>query len=278
MSRSVSELLGHATETLRSAGIPGAAQDARILLSRAIGCDRVALAGRLERQLSPVEARTFGEFVSQRCARRPVSQIIGHREFWGREFRVSSDVLDPRPETETIIAEALSGPRPRRILDLGTGSGCLAATLLAEFPNARAVAVDVSRTALEVARENAARLGVIDRLDLIWSDWFAEVGGQFDLVVSNPPYVSESEHAALGADVRLWEPPLALLAGKDGLDAYRAIATGLRDHLAPAGTALLEVGHNQSGPVVGIFRAAGFPSVHASKDMDGRDRIVKIVQ
>jgi release factor glutamine methyltransferase len=206
----------------------------------------------------------------------PVSQIVGERLFWGRRFRVTADVLDPRPETETLIAHALEGPPARRILDLGTGSGCILLTLLAEWPEAAGLGVDVQSAALSVAAENARRLNVDGRVSFRRGDWCDGLEGPFDLVVSNPPYLAEAELGALEPEVRLHEPRAALAGGKDGLDAYRHIAAGVGPLLAPGGRLMLEIGPSQGAPVSAMLAAKGLEPARILPDLDGRDRVVVV--
>ena len=182
-------------------------------------------------------------------------------------------MLDPRPETETLIAAALEAPFAR-VLDLGTGSGAILVTLLAETPMATGVGTDISPAALAIAGENALRHGVDGRIVLPVSDWWADVGGVYDLIVSNPPYVAEDEMAGLAPEVRDWEPKAALTDGADGLSAYRAIAPAASRHLAPGGRLILEIGAGQGPAVRDILRAAGFAEVSVHPDLDGRDRVV----
>ncbi|MDZ4137783.1 MAG: peptide chain release factor N(5)-glutamine methyltransferase, partial [Erythrobacter sp.] len=211
--------------------------------------------------------------LTARLCRQPVSQIIGNRLFWGRAFRVTPDVLDPRPETECLIEAALAAPCSR-VLDLGTGSGVIAVTLLAERPEAQGLASDISTVALAVARENAARHGLGDRLRFKQSDWFEAITGRFDLIVSNPPYITATEMATLCPEVRDWEPHLALTPGGDGLDAYRAIAAGAMSHLLSSGRLIVEIGPTQAAAVTALFVAAGMIVTATLQDLDGRDRVV----
>jgi len=258
---------------LTEASVPDPVRDARLLMAHAlrIAPDRLAL---VLRDPFPAEAALrFDAALGQRAARVPVSQIIGRRAFWGREFRVTRDVLDPRPETETLIAAALEAPFAR-VLDLGTGSGAILVTLLAERPAATGLGVDLSPAALAVAAGNAAALGVAARAELRSSDWFAAVEGRFDLIVSNPPYIAEAEMADLSPEVREHEPRMALTPGGDGLDAYRAIAAGVGAHLTPGGRVLVEIGPTQGAAVSALFAAAGLTGVAVRPDLDGRDRVV----
>jgi release factor glutamine methyltransferase len=173
--------------------------------------------------------------VAQRAERRPVAQILGRRLFWGRDFAVTGDVLDPRPETETLVAAALAGPAPARILDLGTGSGAILLTLLAEWPDAVGTGTDASAAALVVAARNAEELGCAERARLVRTDWADGVDGPFDLVVCNPPYIPEAEIEGLSPEVRCHEPRMALTAGESGLEAYRRIAPHLPRLLGAGG-------------------------------------------
>lgn len=263
-----------ATRALQAAGIEGAAGDARALLAAAMDVPRDRLTLHLGDDLDAAAAVRLNAMIARRMAREPVAKIIGRRDFWGRSFEVTADVLDPRPETECLIAEALRGPAPARLLDLGTGSGIIAVTLLAEWPGARGVATDISVTALEVAVRNAARHGVDTRLDLCLSDWFAQVTGVFDLIVSNPPYIAVDEMTGLSAEVRDHDPEGALTDGGDGLSAYRAIASGAGAHLRPGGRIALEIGWQQGAQVRDILKRAGFAEVTSLPDLDGRDRVV----
>ena len=199
--------------------------------------------------------------------------MLGRKAFWGREFAVTGDVLAPRPETEVLVAAALRGPFGR-LIDLGTGTGCIAVTLLAERAGARGVATDLSAGARAVAARNAAAHGVAGRLEVVAADWWDGVGGGFDLVVSNPPYIAEDEMAGLSREV-LAEPRMALTPGGDGLGAYRAICAGAAARLAPGGRVLLEIGPAQGGAVAALLRAGGLEPVAVHPDLDGRDRVVE---
>lgn len=265
--------LRDATARLAAAGVPDPARDARLLLAHALGIapDRVLLA--LQDPLPATAAARFDAALAARAQRQPVSQITGQRLFWGRSFRVTADVLDPRPETETLIAAALQRPFAR-VLDLGTGSGAILLTLLAERAEATGLAVDLSPAALDVARTNAENLGLAERAAFQQSDWLANVVGQFDLIVSNPPYIAAAEMADLSPEVHDWEPHLALTPGGDGLDAYRVIAAQAPAHLAPDGQLMVEIGPQQGQAVTELFVAAGLHAVHILQDFDGRDRVV----
>lgn len=262
-----------ATARLAEAGIEGAARDARLLLAHALAVAPDRLSLHLPEPLHPEMATQFDALVAERLRRRPVAQIVGGRLFWGRWFRVTSDTLDPRPETEILVEAALAAPFDR-VLDLGTGTGCILLTLLAERPAATGLGADLSPAALAVARENARALDLADRAGFAAADWFDGVEGRFDLIVSNPPYIAAAEMAGLAPEVRDWEPALALSPGGDGLDAYRAITAGAGAHLVPGGRLLLEIGPAQGAEVAGLCRAAGLADVAIRHDLDGRDRVV----
>jgi len=267
------EALRAAVARLAAAGVADAPRDARRLLAHAMGIRADRLLLHLGEALTPAAAAAFELAVAARSARQPVSQITGSRLFWGRAFRVTRDTLDPRPETETLVAAALERPF-ERVLDLGTGTGCIILTLLAERPAARGVGTDLSEAALAVAAGNAADLGLAGRVEFLASDWFGAVEGRFDLIVSNPPYITAAEMADLDPDVRDWEPHMALTPGGDGLDAYRAIAAGAGAHLGPGGRLLVEIGPLQGAAVSALFAAAGLARIRVLPDLDGRDRVV----
>lgn len=256
---------------LAAAGVPGAAEDARLLLAHALDLPRHHLAAALAAPLPPERLRRFDAAISARAARRPVSQILGRRAFWKHEFRVTRDTLDPRPETETLVEAALAEPFAA-VLDLGTGSGAILISVLAERPGARGTGTDISAAALAVAQENAEKIGVC--ATFLLSDWFASVSGTFDLILSNPPYIAQDEMASLSPEVRDWEPHLALTDGADGLSAYRAIAAGAAAHLVPGGRLLVEIGPTQAPAVAALMQAAGLSDLRILADLDGRDRVV----
>ena len=263
-------LLRDTAARLAQGGIPDAASDARRLVAHALGVEPAAVSlwqgtARAD-QLALLEAA-----IAARLARQPVSQITGWRDFWKHRFHVTRDTLDPRPETETLVAAALELPW-RSVLDLGTGTGAILISLLAERPGVTGLGVDLSDAALAVARRNAAALGV--RAQFARSDWFSAVTGRFDLIVSNPPYIGAAEMPALAPDVRDWEPRMALTDEGDGLAAYRAIAAGAPSHLSPGGWLAVEIGPTQGTAVAELFAAAGLGRIAVRPDLDGRDRVV----
>lgn len=267
------QAMAKAAAKLRAAGVDDPARDARILLAHAarIEASRVTLIA--PEDLEPEVAERYEQLIALRAVRVPVSHLIGEREFYGRRFKVSKDVLDPRPETETLIETALSQPF-ERVLDLGLGSGCILVTLLAENPKASGLGVDLSEAACLQASANAVLHRVEDRIDIQQSDWFDNVTGQFDLITSNPPYIALDEMAGLSPEVRGHEPDMALTDGGDGLGAYRAIAAGVVPHLLPGGRLCLEIGPTQGAAVSDLMRAAGLVDLRILPDLDGRDRVV----
>lgn len=260
--------LAGAVARLAQAGVDDPARDAARLLAHALGRPVHFPA---EISLSPAQADTFAQAITARAKRQPVAQIIGSRAFWKHDFRVTPDTLDPRPDTETLVEAALS-KRWNSVLDLGTGTGAIVISLLADRPGARGLGVDLSAAALAVAQDNAARIGVA--VDFTVSDWFSAVTGRFDLIVSNPPYIALAEMADLAAEVRDHEPHLALTDGGDGLNAYRAICARAAAHLTHGGWLMVEIGPTQGGPVAALFAAAGFTEISVLPDLDARDRVV----
>ena len=253
--------------------IPDAARDARRLMAFAldIGADRLTLVVR--DPMPAAAAAIFDDLIAQRLRRKPVSHLVGGRWFYDRWFRVTPDTLDPRPETEILIELALGAPFAT-VLDLGTGTGAIVITLLAERLEARGVGTDLSAEAILIAGENAATHGVQDRLVLPVSDWWDDVGGRYDLIVSNPPYIAADEMQDLAPEVRAWEPRLALTDEADGLSAYRAIASQAAAHLNPQGRLIVEIGPTQGDAVAELFKKFGLCAISVHQDLDGRDRVV----
>ena len=272
MSLTAAQVLAQGVAALRAAGVEDAATDARRLLAHVLGVAPGRLVMVLPDPVTEAQAAACAKAIAQRAAGRPVARITGTRAFWGRDFAVTEAVLDPRPDTESLVAAALAEPFSR-VLDLGTGSGCILVTLLAERPGATGLGVDLSPAALSVAAANAARHGVAERAALAVSDWYAAVGGPFDLIVSNPPYIAAAEMAGLAPEVRDHDPQMALTDGADGLTAIRAVAAGARAHLVPGGRLLIEIGWRQGPAAAAILRQAGLADIRILPDIDGRDRI-----
>ena len=269
------EALAAAAARLRAAGVADPARDARLLLAHAARIEAARITLIAPEDLAPEIEERFDQLISLRAIRVPVSHLVGERAFYGRRFKVSGDVLDPRPETETLIEAALAEPFSR-VLDLGTGSGCILVTLLAERPEAPGIGIDLSEAACLQASANAVLHRVQARAQILRSDWFSGVEGQFDLVVANPPYIALDEWRGLEDEVRRHEPELALTDGGDGLGAYRQIAAGLDAHLAPGGRALMEIGPTQAAQVRELLESAGFSQIGVIPDLDGRDRVVHL--
>jgi release factor glutamine methyltransferase len=252
---------------------PTARRDAELLLMRVLGCDRAYLLTHPETRLSADRATQYENWLSRRARHEPVQYIVGEQEFFGLKFRVTPDVLIPRPETEHLVEAALARTdrdASVRIADIGTGSGAIAVALAHALPRARVTALDISTAALAVARGNAEMNGVNDRLRFVESDLVAAVAGeQFDMIVSNPPYVGESEE--LEPQVRDYEPASALFAGPDGLDAYRRLIPQAQAALRPGGWLLLEIGHGQRNTLARLLE--GWGNVSFIADLQGIPRV-----
>lgn len=271
-TRTIGGALRDAVRRLEAAGIAGAARDARVLVAHVLGITPSRLLLVEGDALEAGQAAQFERLVARRAAFEPVSHLTGRRAFYGRDFAVTPDVLDPRPETETLVEAALRVPF-EHVLDIGTGSGAILLTLLAERPGATGTGSDLSARALAVAQRNAQALGVAGRADFVQSDWFAAVEGRFDLIVSNPPYIAADEMAALAPELA-HEPRMALTDEGDGLSAYRALCAGAPAHLRPGGWLMAETGWQQGAAVAALFETAGFTAVAVQPDLDGRDRVV----
>ena len=249
-------LIAAAVAKLDTAGLPGLLGEVRRLWA-----------------VAQADPDTFDALVVRRAAREPLSHLLGYRDFYKHRFMVTSDVLDPRPDTETLIEAALSVPFSS-VLDLGTGSGCILLSLLAERRDAVGTGTDLSDAALAVAQQNAVKLSVQDRATLVQSDWFDAVTGEFDLIVSNPPYIAVEEMIGLQPEVRDHEPRMALTDEADGLSCYRTIVSGAPQFLAEGGHLIVEIGPSQGDAVRAMMVAQGFAQIRVIADLDGRDRVV----
>ena len=273
MTETVRAVLSAARKALNAANIDTAALDARLLFQAATGLTHEIIVAEPERILSKTQLKAFENFLKRRLADEPVSRILGDREFYGRRFQISSAVLDPRADTETLIELALEHVNPfGQILDIGTGSGIIAVTLLAERPNLCGMAVDVSAPALQIAKTNAFALGVSSRLQFHCGSWFERLHEKYDLIVSNPPYIPHNDIADLNENVKNYDPHIALDGGPDGLFAYRAIAAGAAAHLNSSGLVILEIGAGQAADVTTIFETHGFQPVANRQDLGGHLR------
>jgi release factor glutamine methyltransferase len=276
-------IVRQARAQLAAAGIPAAeaAMDADLLARQALGWDLPTLVARSTEEAPVGFEGHFQALVARRCRREPMAYIRGTQEFWGRDFLVRPGVLVPRPETEFVIEEALGwaatrgpGREPLRILDIGTGSGCLAITLALELAGAHLAATDISPEALEIARENARRLGAGVTFHL--GSYLAGVESPIDLIVSNPPYVTAGDYATIQPEVRNFEPITALVSGEDGLDAIRGVGRAAATALAPDGLLLMEIGYGQADEVRRIIQAIeALTFLGVRDDLQGVPRIVK---
>ena len=271
--------LSQARERLVHAGIRSdeAALDAEVLARHVLNCDRATLLTRANDPLPSAFGRLYDELVRRRLAREPIAYIVGHREFWGLEFDVTPAVLIPRPETELVIEEALAAfphkPVVHTIIDVGTGSGCLAVILAIEFASATVVAIDSSAAALDVARQNAARHNVSERVALVHGDLLDDVQVSADLIVSNPPYVPDADAPTLQPEVARYEPASALYAGPDGLGVIRRLLAAAADRLAPEGRLIVEFGFGQESAVRDAALQSGWTTDRVRRDLQGIPRV-----
>jgi release factor glutamine methyltransferase len=272
----------HFAQTFRDAGLDTPDLDARILVGHALGLDHTALAAQADHRLTDREVEAIAALARRRLGREPVARIVGTKEFWGLPLALNADTLVPRPETETVVEAALAAlgdvrGRALRVADLDTGSGALLLALLSELPAARGVGTDISVAALRCARSNAAALGLAARASFVACDHGAALGGNFDLVVANPPYIASSDIARLEPDVRNFDPHRALDGGADGLAAYRAIAADARRLLARPGLLVLELGAGQLDAVHSLTTAAGLePAAECRSDLAGVPRALAV--
>lgn len=270
-------------DVLRSIdGIENPALEARLLLQYILDTDESALLVSENERVDQKQCNDYAALIRERSKGRPVSKIIGRKAFWRDEFFVSENVLDPRPDSETLIEAAVAhyaalGTQPRHILDLGTGSGCLLLSLLREWPDAIGTGVDISPDALDIAQKNADNLELSDRVRFIESNWCEGLDrDHYDLIVSNPPYISESEIESLAKDVRFYDPILALSGGKDGLDAYEKIFYGIKKHLKAPAIIFLECGHEQAGKLERLAKDHRLRVIRHHRDIAGIPRVVEI--
>jgi release factor glutamine methyltransferase len=279
-SWTIGKVLTWATEDFRGRGLESARLDAELLLSEALGLDRIRLIMESRRPLAAGELASFRELIKRRRTGEPMAYILGRREFFGFEFRVDRRVLIPRPDTEALVEVALERTHARymfgRALDLCTGSGCVAIAFAKRRPTWRVTATDLSEPALGLAFENAQRLGTVFGMCFLAGDLFAPLPAEerFDLITANPPYVSDPELAKLDAGIRDFEPKLALTAGADGLDVIRRILAEGVSRLSPGGVLALEVQYDQASAVVELFAKAGLTEIEKRRDLGGHERVV----
>jgi release factor glutamine methyltransferase len=275
----IAEVLKESSRILEAAGVPEARREAGSMLSFVLGKDRTFLISHAEDPVDDDSLDQLREFVERRAAGEPLQYITGVQDFYGREFRVTPDVLIPRPETELLVEAAIGVTKNENavICDVGTGSGCIAITLLCELPDARAVALDKSAAALEIAKLNAAKQSVTDRVEFVVSDCFETLNSnehQFDLIVSNPPYVSASALAGLQREVRDHEPLVALSPGPDGLSVIRRLLSEAPAFLKPHGHLLMEIGFDQGEAVYNLVDNSVWSFLEVRPDLQSIPRIV----
>jgi release factor glutamine methyltransferase len=274
-------LLAEARASLAASGIDDPNLDARLIVEHFSATTQVDAIGRPDIPVGAEAVDSIRLAIARRAAGEPVHRILGFREFYGLRLNLSSETLEPRPDTETLVDAVLPHLRQLaatigacRILDLGTGTGAIALALLAEVPAATAVGADISADALATANRNAKENGLSGRFQTVQSDWFEKISGSFHVIVANPPYIPSEELKTLQDEVRNFDPARALDGGADGLDAYRMIAAQAKVYLKAAGRLAVEIGHTQREAVRRLFEAAGFRIVEARKDLAGRDRVL----
>jgi release factor glutamine methyltransferase len=278
MAYTLGLLVASAASALSAAGFEDARRQARRLIASALSLSQADLFGHPDQAVDEHQISRVRMMLGRILKHEPLSRIVGMREFWGLQFDLSSDTLEPRPETETVVEAVLKRifdqREPLRFLDLGTGTGCLLLALLSEFPKASGVGVDIAEQAVRTASRNAANLGISDRAFFFVGDWGAAVSGRFDAIVANPPYIATRDLALLPREVTCYDPLRALDGGADGLMAYRAIAGDLRRVLTANGIFVAEVGVDQAGAVAGIMMANGLVFDGTDKDLAGIARCV----
>jgi release factor glutamine methyltransferase len=272
----IARTLAAAATRLEEAGVENPRRDARLLIAAALEAGPERLIAEPERALDDAEAARIEALVARRAAREPVSRILGWRGFWSLALEITPDTLDPRPDSETLIAAVLAriGDRgaPLSILDLGTGSGCLLLALLSELPAARGLGLDISDAALDVARRNARKLGLSDRARFAVGDWGAGLHGSWQVIVSNPPYITDTEIGELAPEVARYDPRMALTAGSDGLDAFRKLLPRAAGLLEAGGVLALELGRGQQDAVTALLAASGLTPLGRYRDLGGIER------
>lgn len=268
-----------ARKQLETANIDTAALDARLILKHVLNIDERDLITGGDTQVPADKSQLINTFLHRRIQGEPISKMMGMKEFWSLDFKVTRDTLDPRPDTETLVQAALdyfADAPPATLLDLGTGTGCMPVTLLSEWPEARAVAVDISPSALAVARDNADMHGVADRITFIEGNWAEGITDKFDLIVSNPPYIPHADIESLSGSVKRFDPILALDGGNDGLDCYKKIISTLKNILNSNGICLLESGCGQHEDITRLAIDAGLCVNRVHADLAGIPRAVEI--
>ncbi|HEX5453004.1 MAG TPA: peptide chain release factor N(5)-glutamine methyltransferase [Stellaceae bacterium] len=276
--RTIGSIVDEATATLSAVGLDEPRRRARRLVAAVLGLPPAEIFAYPERLVGAAAAIRGAEMLARLAKHEPLSRILGHREFWGLEFRLSADTLDPRPETETVVEAALARlagrTRPWRLLDLGTGSGCILLALLSELPQAEGIGIDIAAGAAATARTNAARLGLSGRAAFAVGDWGRPFAARFDVVIANPPYIASPEIAALPREVAAHDPRRALDGGPDGLAAHRVIAGQLPRLLRPGGFFAAEIGIGQEPAISRMLRQVGLAVEAPLPDLAGIPRCV----
>ena len=273
MTKTIGIAIFEAARQLSIAGIDSSKLDARVLMSSVLKVAPYQASLIADKCLTKAQLEEFSKVIQRRLRRVPVSHILGYRDFFEHRFIVTPDVLDPRPETELLVVEALKESF-QNVLDLGTGSGCILLSLLAKKINVQGVGIDISAAAISIARRNAKNLHLESRVNLNVSDWFSNVGKRkFDLIVSNPPYVHPNQLELLSPEV-LHEPMLALTDNEDGLNAFKEIATNAQRFMVAGGRLIFEIGFDQGPAVADILNISGFQDIRVLPDLNGSDRIV----
>ncbi|MFD2206875.1 peptide chain release factor N(5)-glutamine methyltransferase [Kiloniella antarctica] len=272
----IGECLHQGVERLNKAGINGARLDARLLLAEAIEKDPSYLFGYPEKEVTKAERASFENMITRRTNREPVSRIVGYREFWSIKFYISSETLDPRPDSETLVEATLGlledKTIPLRILDLGTGSGCLLLALLSELPKSTGLGVDISAGAVAVAESNALSLGLTERASFQTGNWCEGLSGEWDIIISNPPYIGRHEISDLEPEVLEYDPAKALFAEENGLKDYRDLIPQAAKILKEQGFLVIEAGQGQSLEINDLMVSAELTCLPTIKDLAGIDR------
>jgi release factor glutamine methyltransferase len=280
LSERIGEAVARAASELARGGVPESRREARLLVALAAGLDAATVLGYPERPLESAAASRLQHMLGRRVAREPISRVIGRREFWSLDFALTPATLDPRPDSETLVAAALERIPDRQaafsVLDLGTGSGCLLLALLSELPKAFGLGLDLAPEAAVAAHRNAKAMSLDSRAFFAVSQWAAAIGGGFDVVLANPPYVPAREIDGLAPEVALYEPRLALDGGPDGLRAYRELAPDLGRLLKPSAFAVVEVGDGQASLAAAIFAASGLDVAARHRDLNGIERCLVV--
>jgi release factor glutamine methyltransferase len=276
MAETIGAALQAAAARLAEAGIERPQAEARLLLEASAGLSRASVIGFPERTIAEAEWSAFERMLTRRCGHEPASRILGRREFWSLVFEVSPATLDPRPDSETLVTAVLGEIGNRgadlSIIDFGTGTGCLLLALLSDLPNAKGTGIDLSDAAIDVARRNATALGLDMRAHFIRDDWARNIAGQFDIVISNPPYIESNAIDGLAPEVARYDPRAALDGGTDGLNAYRALLPQAKRLLKPGGLVALEIGQGQGSAIRNLARAAGLSESGSASDLAGIER------